>query len=48
MVPGEKLQEVFGKIVRGCEYWLANGRIVEPPYGVAAYFVHGRLMDVEA
>ncbi len=40
MVPGEKLQEVFGKIVRGCEYWLANGRIVEPPYGVAVYFVH--------
>ena len=27
----KKLQQVFGKIVRGCEYWLANGRIVEPP-----------------
>lgn len=39
-VPGEKLQQVFGKIVRGCEYWLANGRIVEPPYEVKVYFVY--------
>lgn len=39
-VSGEKLQQVFGKIVRGCEYWLADRRIVEPPYEVAIHFVH--------
>lgn len=39
-VPGKQLREVFGKIVRGCEYWLANGRIVEPPYEVMVYFVY--------
>jgi hypothetical protein len=40
LVAGEKLQQVFGKIVRGCEYWLANGRIVEPPCELTVHFVH--------
>jgi hypothetical protein len=39
-VPGDKLQQVLGKIVRGCEYWLADGRIVEPPDEVTVHFVH--------
>ncbi len=45
-IPGKELQEVFGKIIRGCEYWLANGRIVEPPYEVSVYFAYD--VDVPA
>jgi hypothetical protein len=39
-VPDEKLQKVFKKIVRGCEYWFADGRIVEPPYEVNIYVTY--------
>ena len=34
----EKVYEVVKKIVRGCEYWLGNGRIVEPPYEIEVIF----------
>lgn len=34
---GETLLEVAKKIVRGCEFWLSNGRIVEPPYELKTY-----------
>jgi hypothetical protein len=40
LISGEKLQKVLGKVVRGCEYWLANGRIVEPPCELTVHFVH--------
>jgi hypothetical protein len=30
----ESVHAVIRKIVRGCEYWLAGGRIVEPPYEI--------------
>jgi hypothetical protein len=30
---------VTKEIVRGCEYWLADGRIVEPPYEIEIFFV---------
>jgi hypothetical protein len=35
----EQIKAVAMKIVRGCEYVLAN-RIIEPPYQVEVYFVH--------
>jgi hypothetical protein len=31
-IPADQLQQVMKKIVRGCEYWLGNGRIIEPPF----------------
>jgi hypothetical protein len=34
----ESVHAVIRKIVRGCEYWLAGGRIVEPPYGITIIF----------
>ena len=34
----ESIHAVIRKIVRGCEYWLAGGRIVEPPYGITIVF----------
>jgi hypothetical protein len=43
-VPENLLVDVAKKIVRGCEYALAN-RIVEAPYEVGIYFVHEK--DVE-
>jgi hypothetical protein len=39
-IPADRLYEVARKIVRGCEYWFANGRIVEPPYEIDIYFAH--------
>jgi hypothetical protein len=33
-IPEDLLAAVAKKIVRGCEYWLANGRIIEPPYDI--------------
>jgi hypothetical protein len=38
-IPSDLLYVVAEKIVRGCEYVLAN-RIVEKPYNVNIYFVH--------
>jgi hypothetical protein len=37
-IEAESIHEVVGKIVRGCEYWLARGRIVEPPYEIEIFF----------
>lgn len=38
-IPADMLREVAKKMVRGCEYALAN-RIIEKPYDVEVYFVH--------
>lgn len=46
-LPAAELIEVGEKIGRGCEYWLNNGRIVEPPYEIEVFFVHeGDVPDV--
>lgn len=37
-IPAEGIHAVVKKIVRGCEYWLAGGRIVESPYEIEAFF----------
>lgn len=34
----KSIQAVVKKIVRGCEYWLAGGRIVDPPYEIEVVF----------
>jgi hypothetical protein len=34
----ETVHAVIQKIVRGCEYWLTDGRIVEPPYEITIMF----------
>jgi hypothetical protein len=39
-IPGDKLHQVARKIVRGCEYWFSNGRIVEPPHEIEIFFAH--------
>jgi hypothetical protein len=39
-IPADKLYQVARKIVRGCEYWFGNGRIVDPPYEIDIYFAH--------
>jgi hypothetical protein len=36
-IPADELHSVSMKILRGCEYWLANGRIVEPPYELEVF-----------
>jgi hypothetical protein len=36
-IPFDAVHSVGKKIVRGCEYWLANGRIVEPPYDLEVF-----------
>jgi hypothetical protein len=38
MIPAESIYAVVKKIVRGCEYWLAGGRIVESPYEIEVLF----------
>jgi hypothetical protein len=40
-LPEEQIRAVAKKIVRGCEYVLAN-RIVEPPYELEIFFAHKR------
>jgi Protein of unknown function (DUF2934) len=37
-IEAEDIDAVVKKIVRGCEYWLAGGRIVEPPYEIEVFF----------
>jgi hypothetical protein len=37
-IRAEDIHVVVKKIVRGCEYWLAGGRIVEPPYEIEVFF----------
>jgi hypothetical protein len=39
-IPGDLVHAVAKKIVRGCEYWLANGRIIEPPCEIEVLVVH--------
>ena len=38
MIKAEDIYAVVKKIVRGCEYWLSSGRIVEPPYEIEVFF----------
>jgi hypothetical protein len=38
-ISGEDLHAVLRKIVRGCEYWFLNGRIIEPPWEISIHFV---------
>lgn len=38
-ISAEMLSKVAKKIVRGCEYWLTNGRTVEPPWEIEVFFV---------
>jgi hypothetical protein len=38
MIKAEDIYAVVKKIVRGCEYWLSGGRIVEPPYEIEVFF----------
>jgi hypothetical protein len=45
-IPAELLYAVAKKIVRGCEYWLANGRIIEPPYEIEVFFPREMPQDV--
>lgn len=39
-IPSDKLYQAARKIVRGCEYWFSDGRIVEPPYEIEIFFAH--------
>ncbi len=45
-IPADLLYAVAKKIVRGCEYWLANGRIIDPPYEIEALFVRDVPEDI--
>jgi len=38
-IPATAVHEVAKKILRGCEFWLAHGRIVDPPYELDVYMV---------
>jgi hypothetical protein len=38
-IPAKLVYEVAKKILRGCEFWLANGRIIAPPYELSVYLV---------
>ena len=39
-IPGQLIHDVARKIVRGCEFWLSDGRIIDPPYELDVYMVH--------
>jgi hypothetical protein len=39
-ISADKLYQVARKIVRGCEFWFSNGRIVELPYELDIFFAH--------
>jgi hypothetical protein len=39
-IPADKLYAVARKIIRGCEYWFSNGRIVDSPYQIEIFFAH--------
>lgn len=41
-IPAELVREVSKKILRGCEYILGNGRVIEEPYVLEVYFVHDK------
>jgi hypothetical protein len=36
-IPADNVYAVAKKILRGCEFWLANGRMVEPPYELEVF-----------
>jgi len=36
-IPAHDVHEVAKKILRGCEFWLSDGRIVEPPYELEVF-----------
>lgn len=38
MIKAEDIYAVIKKIVRGCEYWLSGGRIVEHPHQIEVFF----------
>jgi hypothetical protein len=39
-IPAQLVYDVAKKIVRGCEFWLLDGRIIDPPYKLDVYMVH--------
>ena len=39
-ISADDLVDVVKKIVRGFEYWLANGRIIEPPLEIEVFTLH--------
>jgi hypothetical protein len=39
-IPAQLVYDVAKKIVRGCEFWLSDGRIVDRPYELDVYMVH--------
>jgi hypothetical protein len=45
-IKAESINEVVKKIVRGCEYWLSGGRIVEPPYEINVFYPTSTPADV--
>ncbi len=46
-IPVDLLYAVAKKIVRGCEYWLADGRIIDPPYEIEALVVQDVPEDIQ-
>jgi Protein of unknown function (DUF2934) len=38
LIDAKSIHAVVKKVVRGCEYLLASGRIVEPPYEIEVFF----------
>jgi len=38
-IPADIVINVAKKIIRGCEFWLASGRIIEPPLEIEVFFV---------
>jgi hypothetical protein len=39
-ISADDLMDVVKKIVRGFEYWLGNGRIIDPPHEIEAFTLH--------
>jgi hypothetical protein len=39
-IPAQVAYDVAKKIVRGCEFWFLDGRIIDPPYKLDVYMVH--------
>lgn len=46
-IKAESIHEVVRKFVRGCEYWLAGGRVVEAPYEINIFFPAATPEDVD-
>lgn len=38
-IPADKLHKVLRKIVRGSEYWLAQGRIIDPTWEITVHLM---------